>query len=403
MSGIEDDRTIRSTFRDGKRGNVPQTTDSSLSIRLGPTMTNSDIQPTEQSPINHGGAVDRAASRYGIPASDWLDLSTGINPIAYPVPDIDSVHWQRLPLASELDGLKAAAKSYYNLPSTDHLVCAPGTQALIQMIPFWLNDRMAGHAATQVHVMGPTYGEHERCWRRAGYQCQIHQTEPDNRIAMASDILATAEAGTVIILVNPNNPDGAMFAPADIFKLGKFADARNCWLVVDEAFMDCQPDQSVCSRIDQLHTTIVLRSFGKFFGLAGARLGCAVMDRNLATDLENRVGPWAIPGPTMVVGAQAFSDTQWQQQSRTRLKADATRLDDLVTNNSNLALYGGTDLFRYYESKGCVALADHLGQRGILVRLFDHDANKVRFGLPGTEAEWQRLLEAMTDWQDANR
>ena len=403
MSGIEDGRTIRSTLRDGKRGNLIQTTDSSLSTKLGSIMTNSDTQPTKQAPINHGGAIDRAASRYGIPASNWLDLSTGINPLAYPVPDIDSVHWQRLPLASELDGLKAAAKQYYNVPATDHLVCAPGTQALIQMIPFWLNDQMAEQVAKQVHVMGPTYGEHERCWRRAGYQCQIHQSEPGERIAKASDILRTAEAGTVVILVNPNNPDGAMFAPADIVELGKLAEARACWLVVDEAFMDCQPNQSVCSRIDQLQTTIVLRSFGKFFGLAGARLGCAVMDRHLATDLESRIGPWAIPGPTIVVGTQALLDTEWQQQSRTRLSTDAVRLDDLITRNSKLALSGGTDLFRYYDGNDCVALADHLGQRGILVRLFDHDAHKIRFGLPRTNADWKRLLDAMTDWKSANR
>lgn len=364
-------------------------------------MTDSDIQPTKQPPINHGGAVDRAASRYGIPASDWLDLSTGINPVAYPVPDIDSVHWQRLPLTSELDGLKAAATHYYNLPATDHLVCTPGTQALIQMIPFWLKDRMETKA--QVHVMGPTYGEHERCWQRAGYNCQIHQTEPDERIAKTVDILSTVGSGTVIILVNPNNPDGAMFAPADIVELGKLADARNCWLVIDEAFMDCQPDQSVCPRIDQLKTTIVLRSFGKFFGLAGVRLGCAVMDRHLAADLESRIGPWAIPGPTIVVGTQAFLDTEWQQQSRTRLSTDAARLDDLITSNSKLALSGGTDLFRYYDGNACVALADHLGKRGILIRLFDHDANKVRFGLPGTDTDWKRLEDAMADWHSANR
>ncbi|KZC97608.1 cobalamin biosynthesis protein [Thalassospira sp. MCCC 1A02803] len=380
-----------------------QTTDSSLSIRLGPIMTNSHITPKKQPPINHGGAVDRAANRYGIPTSDWLDLSTGINPIAYPVPDIENAHWQRLPLTAELDGLKAAAKQYYTLPTTDHLICAPGTQALIQMIPFWLKDRMADQATKNVHVMGPTYGEHERCWRRAGYHCQTHQTDPADRIAKATDILSTAETGTVVILVNPNNPDGAMFAPDDIFKLGKLADARSCWLVVDEAFMDCQPDQSVCSQIDQLQNTVVLRSFGKFFGLAGARLGCAVMDCNLATDLESRIGPWAIPGPTMVVGAQAFSDTHWQQQSRTRLTADAARLDDLITKNSRLALSGGTDLFRYYDGKDCVALADHLGHRGILVRLFDHDANKVRLGLPGTGIDWKRIEDAMADWLNANR
>ncbi|MBC07725.1 threonine-phosphate decarboxylase CobD [Thalassospira sp.] len=363
-------------------------------------MTNKPIPPTEQSPISHGGAVDRAANRYGIPAKEWLDLSTGINPIAYPVPKIDSTHWQRLPLTSELEDLKAAAKQYYGLPTSAHLVAAPGTQALIQTIPFWLKDRSGGQAGT-VNVMGPTYGEHERCWRRAGYDCDIHQTDPADRITHATSILQAAAPGAVVILVNPNNPDGALFAPSDIVELGKLAHARNCWLLVDEAFMDCKPDQSVCSQIDQMPSTIILRSFGKFFGLAGARLGCAVMAVDLASDLENRIGPWAIPGPTLVVGTTALLDQDWQEDARARLSSDAERLDRIISENSQLVLTGGTSLFRYYEGSDCDALADHLGKQGILVRLFDHDPNKVRFGLPGHERDWDRLEKAMTDWKQA--
>ncbi|WP_417829364.1 threonine-phosphate decarboxylase CobD [Thalassospira sp.] len=364
-------------------------------------MTNSQPPSQERPPINHGGAVDQAAQQYGIPACDWLDLSTGINPVAYAVPDIDPVHWHRLPLQSELDGVKSAAKQYYGLPATNYLVCAPGTQALIQAIPFWLKDQMDGPTAADVHVMGPTYGEHERCWQRARYHCQYHQTTISERLERAREILTTAETGSVVILVNPNNPDGAMFDPADIIALGKLAHDHKCWLVVDEAFMDCDPEKSVCSYIDQLPSTIILRSFGKFFGLAGARLGCAIMAADLAADLEGRIGPWAIPGPTLIVGAKAFRDHDWHEKTRLRLNSDAARLDRVVTDNSKLILTGGTSLFRYYEGMECAALADHLGKQGILIRLFDHDPNKVRFGIPGHDADWKRLESAMTHWHQA--
>lgn len=366
---------------------------------LAPDMTKDLIHPKPEAPINHGGAIDQAEQRYGIPAIEWLDLSTGINPVAYPVKVIDGMHWQRLPLATELDALKQAAQAYYQTPNAKHIVCAPGTQSLIQTIPFWLKDRTASPIAKSVHIMGPTYGEHERCWRRAGYPVNNHQNTPNDRYERAKDILRAADAGTVVVLVNPNNPDGAVFAPTDIITLGQLAAMRDCWLVVDEAFMDCEPNQSVCPYIDQLPTTIILRSFGKFFGLAGARLGCAVMDIDLVRDLENRIGPWAIPGPTMVVGTQALLDRPWQQDARARLRQDAARLDQLVSEHSKLTPSGGTDLFRYYHGTDCKALADHLGQKGILVRLFDYDANKVRFGLPGRAADWKRLENAMTAWQ----
>lgn len=358
-------------------------------------MATKHMRNTQEEPINHGGAVDFAARRYGIPPHEWLDLSTGINPVAYPVGTIDAAFWQRLPLASELDQLKHAAKSYYNVTDTCHLVCAPGTQALIQNIPFWLRDQTPDHSTADVHIIGPTYGEHERCWARAGYHCQIHDSTPKQRHAKIQNILNTSAPGSVVVLVNPNNPDGTLFAPDDVAEFAKQALARQCWLLVDEAFMDCQPDLSLCSRIGQLPNTIILRSFGKFFGLAGVRLGFAVMAAELADDLGRRIGPWAIPGPTIAIGIKALQDTAWHQQTRGRLASDSLRLDTLITRHSKLVSAGTTDLFRYYDGAQCIHLADQLARRGILIRLFDHDPNKVRFGFPGTASQWNRLEKAM--------
>lgn len=358
-------------------------------------MATKDIHRTQEEPINHGGAIDAAAQRYGIPANEWLDLSTGINPVAYPVSPIDDVYWQRLPLAAELEQLKVAAKTYYDVPSVTQLVCAPGTQALIQNIPFWFRDQTDDHAIADVHITGPTYGEHERCWTRAGHHCHVHETAPKRRYTQLQDILSTSKPGSVIVLVNPNNPDGGLFAPDDVANLAQLALARACWLLIDEAFMDCRPDHSVCSRIDQMPNTIILRSFGKFFGLAGVRLGFAVMASELAGDLGRRIGPWAVPGPTIAVGTQALQDAHWQQETRARLTSDGLRLDNLIARHSKLEPAGGTDLFRYYDGTDCVRVADHLAQQGILIRLFDHDQNKARFGFPGTASQWDRLEKAM--------
>lgn len=360
-------------------------------------MANNSNKLDPSAPINHGGAIDLAAQKYGIPATKWLDLSTGINPVAYPVPNIETCHWQRLPLASELIALKSAAAAYYGVANTDFLAFAPGTQALIQTIPFWYND-MAG--ATEVHIMGPTYGEHQKCWRRAGHECVVHDTMPDRRLDKAHEIIESARPGSVLILVNPNNPDGKLVSPSNILELAGRAQANGCWMLVDEAFMDCQPDQSVCSLIEQMPRTIILRSFGKFFGLAGARLGCAIMGAELVTELEARIGPWAIPGPTITLGIRAFCDTAWQDLTRKRLSDDRIRLNDLIKAHTPLRPSGATDLFAYYDSTDCSAIATHLARNGILIRLFDHDDQKVRFGFPGSTTDWNRLDAALSQWAD---
>ena len=354
-------------------------------------MHKTQMTPINTTPINHGGSIDRAAQKYGIAVENWLDLSTGINPVGYPVPQIAAHYWQRLPLGSELTALKKAASQYYQLPSPDHLVCTAGTQSLIQTIPFWLRDN--SHISS-VHILGPTYAEHGRCWQRAGHACTHHNIPAMERLELARSLFETGTSGTVVILVNPNNPDGALIPASDIADLSNLADQSNNWLIVDEAFIDCEPDQSVCPNIDEMPKTLVLRSFGKFFGLAGIRIGCVVLSPALARDLEERIGPWAIPGPSMEVAALAFADHDWQQATRDHLRKDRDRLEALVTDHSPLKCVGATPLFLLFDGQHVHNIADHLARKGILVRLFDHDETKIRFGLPGTKDDWNRLEAA---------
>jgi len=352
---------------------------------------------TLQSP-SHGGAIDKAAEKYGIAPQEWLDLSTGINATPWPISSFDPIHWQRLPLASELTALKQAAADYYGIPDIKHIVCAPGTQALIQTIPFWFADH--GKRAT-AHIIGPTYAEHALGWKRAGLKTETVMTTPENRETAIADILGSPGGrDDIVILVNPNNPDGGLIDQVTLTELARMATENGKWLLIDEAFMDCSPKHSICPKCHALDHLIVLRSFGKFFGLAGLRLGCAVMRPDLAADLTDRIGPWAIAGPALAIACTAFGDRAWQSGMRNQLCDDAKRLDALIDAHSDLALLGGTSLFRLYHGKNATGLANHLGTQGILVRLFDDNADRIRFGLPGQEKDWQRLERALAAFRN---
>lgn len=345
-----------------------------------------------QSP-SHGGAIDAAAEKYGIAAPDWLDLSTGINATAWPIAAIDAIHWQRLPLASELDALKQAAADYYGISHPNQIACAPGTQALIQTIPFWFADQ--DRTAT-VHIIGPTYAEHALGWKRAGFRTETVTTTPENRVSNMADILQSPGGrDDIVILVNPNNPDGGLIDQTTLTELAQLATEHGKWLLIDEAFMDCSPEYSICRQSHKFERMIVLRSFGKFFGLAGLRLGCAVMPPELAAALTDRIGPWAIAGPALTIARAAFEDLVWQTDMRHQLSIDANRLDNLIASLTDLERVGGTILFRLYHGKNAAKLAHHLGTQGILVRLFDDHADRIRFGLPGTEKDWIRLEKAL--------
>lgn len=326
--------------------------------------------------VQHGGDPAALEARFGVPKHGWLDLSTGINPQPYAPPPIPAEVMARLPLKAELDGLLAAARRAYGVPEGAGLIAAPGTQALIQLVPTLF-------APSDVTVLGPTYGEHASAWVAAG-----HRVEDVTSICAQA-----ARPAPFAVLVHPNNPDGRMQSVEGLLAFADELHDRGGALVVDEAFIDVDPTRSVTPHAGR-DGLIVLRSFGKFYGLAGVRLGFAVCTPDLAERLNTKLGPWAVSGPAIWAGMHALNDAAWAEQTRVRLKADAARLDALLIR-AGLRLLGGTDLFRLAESEQAQALYETLGRAGILTRPFAYNARWLRFGLPGKGADWLRLEAAL--------
>jgi len=324
---------------------------------------------------DHGGALDRAIARFGGVRGDWVDLSTGINPWPYPVPAISADAWTRLPDEAALEGLAIAARGFYGAPAEAALCVAPGSQALIQLLPRLI-------APISVAVMGPTYAEHARCWALAGHA-----------VEMIDDV--DASSAPVLVLVNPNNPDGRVWSPRQIAALAERQAVRGGLLVVDEAFAEVVPDASAMAEAGT-PGLIVLRSFGKFFGLAGLRLGFAFGPTGLTQRLNAAFGPWAVAGPALEIGRIALSARAWAGATRDRLKAAARALDAIL-HAAGLEPVGGTDLFRLVRLADAAGLADRLGRHHILVRRFADQPDRLRFGLPPDEAALMRLRAALVD------
>jgi L-threonine-O-3-phosphate decarboxylase len=326
----------------------------------------------------HGGRLRHAAARYGIPLADWLDVSTGINPCGWPVPPAPSSAWSRLP--EDEDGLTETACRYYG---TCALLPVAGSQAAIQMLP-----RL--RASCRVAALHPGYAEHAQAWRRAG-----HAVTP----VAADSVDGTVSRADVLVLVNPNNPTGERFTAAQLLDWHAGLAARGGWLVVDEAFMDATPEESL-ARFCPRPGLIVLRSPGKFFGLGGARVGFVLAAPNVLDALFDGLGPWTVAGPSRFVAARALEDRTWQETARARLVQETQRLAGLLSRHE-LAPNGGTALFQWVRTSRAAVIHERLARGGILARLFK-DPPGLRFGLPGGEAEWARLdagLQALSQAQ----
>lgn len=319
---------------------------------------------------DHGGNLDAAMARFGGIAHNWIDLSTGINPRPYPLPDMPAQAWAALPTTADMATLKNAAADAYGAACA--IAPVAGAQAAIQMIPALMPP---GKAC----ILGPTYSEHAACLRVAGWQVR----EVD-----AADDLAGAD---LAVVVNPNNPDGRRHEPDALLALAQQVGV----LVVDESFADTAPEVSVIPRLaPESNRVIALRSFGKFFGLAGLRLGFALGGEAYIAKLREMAGPWSVSGPAITIGCVALNDTSWRDQTIARLIADAARLDRLA-EAAGWTLVGGTPLFRLYETGDAKAVQERLARAHIWSRTFPYSSGWLRLGLPDGAARWARVEAAL--------
>lgn len=307
---------------------------------------------------DHGGGIDSAAARYGGDRADWLDLSTGINPRPYSVTQISPDDWTSLPDQRAFARLDLAARRFWKVPETAAILPAPGASALIARVP-------SLGAPGRVRIDKPTYNEHEAAFVAQGWTV-VAQGQADARV-----------------LVHPNNPDGKRFASDQ-------ADAP--LTIIDESFCDVMPGESLIRLADR-PDCIILKSFGKFWGLAGLRLGFAIAAPDMIDRLAALTGPWAVSGPALRIGAAALENPAWADDTRARLQRDAARLDQMVIRAGGRAA-GGTDLFRLYQVDDAAVWRDRLAQHHIWTRIFPWSGSLIRMGLPDGDG-WARLDAAL--------
>nr|WP_315456974.1 threonine-phosphate decarboxylase [uncultured Sphingorhabdus sp.] len=314
--------------------------------------------------LQHGGRIAVAAARFPSAPKPWLDLSTGISPWAYPVDEIDLADWQNLPSNDDLTELELAAANAFDGVSPDQIVAVPGTDFAIRLLAQLLPTDRVG-------IVGPTYSAYKSAWPEA-----------------KTLSFAKARGADLLVCANPNNPDGTVIPRAQLQRL------RNL-RIVDEAFADAVPAQSL---LPHRNGAIVLRSFGKFYGLAGLRLGFVVADRPFAKQFRTLLGDWPISGPALTIGTKAYRDTEWQNSQRACLNAASERLISVLTD-ADLGIVGGTPLFQLARHAAASALFTHLAEAGILTRPFADQSDWLRFGIPGSDADFDRLAAAFSNWK----
>lgn len=324
-------------------------------------------------PIKHGGNLREAAKQYHTPLENWLDLSTGINPNGWLPPEIPPQVWLRLP--EDDDGLLAAAQSYYGVKN---ILPVAGSQAAIQSLPYC-------RATSRVGIVSPTYAEYEYCWRLAGHSViTIHRNEVEQQLHNFD----------VLIIINPNNPDTYLHQSEVLKHYQEELAKHGGWLIVDEAFIDSTPEHSLLRYdLDTMPNLIILRSLGKFFGLAGVRLGFVIATPTLLEQIKLQQGSWSISHPTRWIGNLALQDKVWQENTRESL-AKASKEMKQALSTFNLHNLSHTSLFFYFQLSNAKQFQDHLAQKGVWVRHFSQPQS-IRIGLVKNKTELEVLTQSI--------
>ena len=314
--------------------------------------------------LRHGGRLAAARGAFPDAPAPWLDLSTGINPRPHRARRADPAALRRLPDPEEVAALEAAAAAAFGV-SPDRVAATPGTEAALRALPRVLGARSAA-------IVSPTYGGHAEAWRLAGA-----------RVSHGSWDEARHSAAEAVVLVNPNNPDGAQVRGPDV---------GDRWLIVDEAFVETAPELSLAPTLSS-RRTVILRSFGKFYGLPGVRLGFVIAEPGLAARIGAQFGDWPVSAEAIAAGLAAYADEDWAERTRLRLARDAARLDALLSANG-FEVLGGTSLFRLAAAPDAGRRFEALARRGVLTRPFPDQPTWLRFGLPKPK-DWPRLKAAL--------
>ncbi|MDE1917465.1 MAG: pyridoxal phosphate-dependent class II aminotransferase [Sphingomonadales bacterium] len=317
----------------------------------------------------HGGRLADAIAHFGRSDVPWIDLSTGINPHAWPGIGDLAMDWQALPDPRALADLEAAAAAFFGTDPA-HVCAVPGTEIGLRM----LGDILPGPA---IHAQ-PSYRTHG-------------EMVPGSRPVAHTELTGAENATT--ILANPNNPDGRITPAATLLGWLK---ARRNWLVVDEAFADTSPEISVAAHVDDARRLIVFRSFGKFFGLAGVRLGFVLGPRAVIAQHRQRLGSWPLAAAALAIGTAAYRDAGWIAMMRTALHGQAAALDAVLARRGFVPV-GACPLFRLIETADAATLFERLAAHAILTRPFDYNPHWLRLGLPADRAALDRLDKALAD------
>lgn len=358
---------------------------------------------------HHGGNVYAAARRLGRTVDQLIDFSASINPLG-PAPGAVQAIRRARSLEHYPDpdcwALRQALASHWRC-SSNQIVIGNGSTELIHLLPEALQLR-------HLLVIGPTFSEYAHAMERFGGRVSMVLAEradgyapPLARAIEAMRVNKAKPKGAApidaVVLCNPNSPTGQACSVQEVKHLARIVQRRRIRLILDETFADYCEERSILPMTNKIENAIVLRSFTKFFGLPGLRIGYLVTKADIAQRIRARQLPWSVNALAQEAALAALSDGRHARRSRSFMVRERARFHTRLRQVSGCVAFPSLANFLLMElpiGRQARTVTAALHRQGILVRdcstVPGLNSRSIRMAVR-TRRENDRLVRALVD------
>ncbi len=263
---------------------------------------------------------------------------------------------------TECNELREAISISENI-SKDMIVCGNGAADLIFSLVITKKPKKA-------LLLSPTFHEYEQALQSVDCKISYHHLLESNRFQLQSDFIEEInEEIDIVFLCNPNNPTGVLIERSLMENILQKCKDSNCFLVIDECFLDFVPDgkdytlKDLCKKSKNL---FVLKAFTKLYAMPGLRLGFGFCGDSLFINkMKNTSQPWNISIPAQMAGVVALKETKYVYKSLEVIEEEKKFLiQELV--QLKFKIYGSQANYIFFGAKK--GLYEKCLKHGVMIR-----------------------------------
>ncbi|HEX7627913.1 MAG TPA: histidinol-phosphate transaminase [Candidatus Methanoperedens sp.] len=342
-----------------------------------------------------GKSIEEIAKKYGLDPDTIIKLGSNENPLGPSPLSVAAIKEKagRVNLYPQADALelRSAIGNYAGYPASNIVVSGNGMDGIFDAM---MRLFMSPGAESIIPI--PTFSYYEISTLANGGKPVFVDRSPDFSIS-TENILGKVNKNTrMIFLCSPNNPSGNSISEKDVRKI---LDSIDAIVFIDEAYVEFA-DSSITGLVREYQNLIVGRTFSKAFGLAGMRMGYAVVPEWIARVYIKVMTPFSMDVLSTAAGSAALGDREYLKKSIETVKNGRIQLSSALGSLCKVYLSDANFIMIDVSPRSAKEVSESLLKKGIIIRdctSFRGAGNSLIRISVGTEVQNEKVIEAFRE------